>query len=162
LKRAGRAEVDDVVGELWERLDGDSAVLPRSLSWEDVSKLRVGGIEIAGHTHRHYVLSRLTKEEARQEIATCLDLIQRHVGAPAAGFAFPNGARGDYGPETVDLLEELGVPWACTTRSGFVTRASAPLELPRLYTAMDGLPQFACRLAGLTRLPTETAVPPAG
>ena len=27
-----------------------------------------------------------------------------------------------------------------------------PYELPRIYTAMDTLPLFACRLAGLTRL----------
>jgi hypothetical protein len=52
------------------------------------------------------------------------------------------------------------VEWACTTTPGFANSASAPLELPRVYTSMDSLPLFACRLAGLTRLGEEELVGP--
>ncbi len=160
LKRAGAAEVDDLTGELWRRLDGDSiSSMPVPLSWLQVGELAAGGVEIGGHTHRHYVLSNLGREQARQEIATSLELVRERVGRVASGFACPNGTAADYTSETLDLLRELGVEWACTTSPGFATQSSAPLELPRVYTAMDSLPLFACRLAGLTRLREEGAGP---
>jgi peptidoglycan/xylan/chitin deacetylase (PgdA/CDA1 family) len=156
LKRAGRAEVEDVTGELWRRLDGDGiGSAPVPLSWEQVRELDAGGVEVGGHTHRHYVLSHLDRDEARQEIARSLDLVRERVGRVASGFACPNGTAADYTSETLDVLRELGVTWACTTSPGFATESSAPLELPRVYTSMDSLPLFACRLAGLTRLHEE-------
>ena len=161
LKRAGAGEVDDVTGELWRRLDGDAIPSTRApLSWEQVQELAAGGVEIGGHTHRHYVLSHLGRDAARQEIATSLDLVRERVGRVASGFACPNGTADDYTPETLDLLREMGVEWACTTSSGFATESSAPLELPRVYTSMDSLPLFACRLAGLTRFREEEAAGP--
>lgn len=164
LKGASSAEVDDVVGELWHRLDGDSLrSLPVPLSWGQARELAAAGVEIGGHTHRHFVLSHLGRDEARREIARSLDLVRERVGHVASGFAFPNGTRDDYTPETLDLLRELQMEWACTTSPGFATEASAPLELPRVYTSMDTLPLFACRLAGLTRLrEEEPARAPAG
>lgn len=156
LKRSGASEVEDVTGELWRRLDGDAiGPAPTPLTWEQVRELAAGGMEVGGHTHRHYVLSRLRRDEARQEIATSLDLIRERVGRVASSFACPNGTCADYTSETLDLLRELGVEWACTTSPGFATHASGPLELPRVYTSMDSLPLFACRLAGLTRLREE-------
>ena len=156
LKGAGKTEVDGVSGELWRRLEGDAIRwLPTPLSWTQVRELAAGGVEIGGHTHRHYVLSHLSREEASQEIARSLDLIRERVGRVASSFACPNGTVSDYTPETLEVLRELGVEWACTTTSGFATERSAPLELPRIYTSMDSLPLFACRLAGLTRLGEE-------
>jgi peptidoglycan/xylan/chitin deacetylase (PgdA/CDA1 family) len=126
--------------------------MPVPLSWPQVRELAAGGVEIGGHTHRHYVLSHLGRDQARREIATSLELVRERVGRVASGFACPNGTTADYTPETLELLRELGVEWACTTSPGFATEKSAPLELPRVYTSMDSLPLFACRLAGLTRL----------
>jgi peptidoglycan/xylan/chitin deacetylase (PgdA/CDA1 family) len=79
------------------------------------------------------------------------------LGAPARGFAYPNGTAADYSRETIEVLNELGVAWACTTRSGFVRPGAPAHELPRIYTSMDSLEAFACRLAGLTRLPADDA-----
>ena len=161
LKRSGAAEVEDVTGELWRRLDGDAIrSMPAPLSWEQVRELASGGVEVGGHTHLHHILSHLGRAEARQEIATSLDLVRERVGRLSPAFACPNGTADDYTPETLGLLRELGVEWACTTRPGFATGASAPLELPRVYTSMDSLPLFACRLAGLTRFREDEAAGP--
>ena len=153
LKRAGPAEVEDVVGALWQRLDGDAISSgPSPLSWTQIRELQNGGVAIGGHTHRHYVLSQLGREAAREEIATSLALIRERLGCEPSGFAYPNGEEGDYGAETIDVLRELGVSWACCTLTGFATPEAPPHEIPRIYTSMDTASLFACRVAGLTRL----------
>lgn len=162
LKRADASEVEDAVGELWQVLGGNAIPeKPRPLTWSRVRELAESGVEIGAHTHRHYVLANLRRAEAREEIERSLALIRQRLGRAAVGFAYPNGAPGDYGPGTLQVLIELGVAWACTTRPGFVTPASAPFELPRLHTSMDTLPLFACRLAGLSR-ETDSAAPRVG
>ena len=162
LKRAGKAELDGIVEEVSRVLDGDAVPLPPVLSWDDARALAKGGVQIGGHTHHHYLLSRLSPDEARGDVGEGLELIARRLGSPARGFAYPNGTAADYSPETVDVLRQLGVAWACTTRSGFVRPGAALHELPRIYTHMDSLPSFACRLAALTRLPSDDAEALAG
>lgn len=157
MKRAGRAEHDALVDELWRALGGDAVPLPGVLSWADVKALAQGGVQIGAHTHHHYLLSRIDREEARRDVGRSLELIAERLGAPARGFAYPNGTAADYSRETIEVLNELGVAWACTTRSGFVRSGAPAHELPRIYTSMDSLAAFACRLAGLTRLPADDA-----
>jgi peptidoglycan/xylan/chitin deacetylase (PgdA/CDA1 family) len=153
LKRSGASEVEDVTGELWHRLDGDGiSDGPAPLTWAQLRELQSGGVAIGGHTHRHYVLSQLGDEAAREEIATSMALIRERLGCEPTGFAYPNGENGDYGAETIGVLRDLGVPWACCTLPGFATRDAPQHEIPRLYTSMDSLSLFACRVAGLTRL----------
>ncbi len=151
LKGCGGQQVEDVMGDLEEQLDAGSLALgPAVLSWDQVREMAGGGIAIGGHTHRHYMLSRLTRSQARDEIATSLELIESRVGRRPSGFAYPNGTAADYTRDTVEVLTELGVPWACTTLEGRAGAASPSLELPRVYTSMTALPQFALRVAGWT------------
>lgn len=155
LKRAGAETVDAAVDELSRRLGADQVPPVPVLTWAQVADIARGGITVGAHTHRHYILSNLDMAAAREDIATSLALIRDRVGSEPRGFAYPNGAVGDYSPETIRVLEELGVRWACTTRCGFATSSSHPLEIPRIHTSMDTLPLFAARLAGLTRLPDD-------
>lgn len=157
LKRSGKAELDAVVAGLWQALGGEGVPLPPGLSWDHVRELAAGGVAIGAHTHHHYILSRIRRAEALQDVGESLDLIARRVGTPARGFAYPNGTAADYSQETIDVLRELGVSWACTTRPGFVKAGAPRLELPRIYTSMDSLASFACRLARLTRLSADDA-----
>jgi peptidoglycan/xylan/chitin deacetylase (PgdA/CDA1 family) len=156
LKRAGREEVDDTMGQLEEALGRSVPAGPRGLTWAEVRHMADTGLSVGGHTHRHYILSQLAEHDAREEMACSLRLIRERLGTEVRTFAYPNGDEGDYTQSNRDALADLGVDWACSTRPAFARPGDHHLELPRLYTAAESLPLFACRLAGLTRLESET------
>jgi len=151
LKDKGAAGIDDTLGELEERLGAEAVTAgrPRTLTWAQVETMAKDGISLGGHTHRHYIMSRLAAEEARTEAATSIDLIRLRVGVPVTSFAYPNGAPGDYTLGTRALMAELGMTCVCTTVFGFAGPGDDLLELPRLHTTAETLGLFACRVAGL-------------
>jgi len=152
LKQAGRRTVDDAMGELASQLDaGGSITLPTCLTWAQVGEMARGGIRIGAHTHRHYMLSRLDRDEARAEIAQSVRLIEEKLGTAVRTFAYPNGEASDYTPVTKALLAEMGLLAACSTRYGFARPGGDPFDLPRLETSERWLPLFACHMAGITR-----------
>jgi peptidoglycan/xylan/chitin deacetylase (PgdA/CDA1 family) len=162
LKRSNRRTVDAAIGELADRLGaGGSVPLPKSLTWAEVAEMAGQGIQIGAHTHKHYVLSNLDREEARAEIAQSILLIEGRLHAPVRTFAYPNGGPTDYTPVTKALVSELGLLAACSTRHGFVRPGADPFELPRLETSERSLPMFACHMAGITRKRPDKARPTA-
>ncbi len=165
LKQVGRRAVDDAIAELAQRLDPEGSIaLPTCLTWAQVKEMAAGGIQIGAHTHKHYVLSRLDRSEAREEIGRSVRLIEERVGCTVTTFAYPNGAASDYTPVTKALLAEMGLLASCSTLHGFARPGGDPFELPRLETSERWLPLFACHMAGITRKQNEIhhsgALPP--
>jgi peptidoglycan/xylan/chitin deacetylase (PgdA/CDA1 family) len=148
LKARGPAEVDGVVAELRARLDPSGSPL-RLLSWDDVRQLAAGGIALGGHTHRHYMVSRLSDEVLQEEIALSIRLIEERVGGRVQSFAYPNGEPSDYDARAISVLRGLGLRCAVTCRDGLARPGHDPFQLPRLYTSERSIALFAARLAGL-------------
>lgn len=148
LKSRGPAEVDGVVAELQARLDPSGPPLGL-LSWGDVRQLAEGGITLGGHTHRHYMVSRLGDDLLRDEIALSIRLIEERVGGRVRTFAYPNGEPSDYDARAIAVLRALGLRCAVTCRYGLARPDHDPFQLPRLYTSERSIALFAARLAGL-------------
>ena len=113
------------------RVDEDD---PRALmTVDDVVALdRSGRIEIGGHTSRHPILARASREHQREEIGENLETIRRWTGRPVRAFAYPNGRPGvDYTATTADLLSELGIETAFTMRPSFARPDEPALERSR-------------------------------
>jgi peptidoglycan/xylan/chitin deacetylase (PgdA/CDA1 family) len=150
LKGCGPAQVDGAVDELRARLDPEGPPL-RLLSWGDVRQLAAGGITLGGHTHRHYMVSRLNDEVLRNEIALSIRLIEERVGDRVTSFAYPNGEPSDYDARAISVLRALGLRCAVTCRDGLARPDHDPFQLPRLYTTEPSLALFAARVAGLSQ-----------
>lgn len=150
LKARGPAEVDGAVEELRARLDPSGPPL-RLLSWDDVRQLAAGGIALGGHTHRHYMVSRLNDEVLRDEIALSIRLIEERAGGRVTSFAYPNGEPSDYDARAISVLRTLGLRCAVTCRDGLARPDHDPFQLPRLYTSEPSLALFAARVAGLSQ-----------
>ncbi len=157
LKTRGPAEVDGGVAELRARLDPQGPPL-RLLSWGDVRELAAGGIALGGHTHRHYMVSRLNDEVLRDEITRSISLVEERVGGRVQSFAYPNGEAADYDPRAIAVLRGLGLHCAVTCRTALARPEHDPFQLPRLYTSEPSLALFAARLAGLAQ-DEDTEVP---
>jgi peptidoglycan/xylan/chitin deacetylase (PgdA/CDA1 family) len=149
LKRKSPAVIEDTLTELRRHLEPDETPR-RTIRWEDIRRMAQSGvIEIGAHTHRHYILSHLDEQQAKDEIETSVKLIERKVGTPVSSFSYPNGQPEDYDERSMEVLRSLGVRYAVTTRIDFVRPCLNPYELTRLYTNEPNLSLFAARIAGL-------------
>jgi peptidoglycan/xylan/chitin deacetylase (PgdA/CDA1 family) len=97
---------------------------------DEVRRLAQGGFEIGGHTATHPILARADHDRQREEIARNRQAIGAWIGLPPVGFAYPNGEREDYTPETLSILRELSYDMAFTTEAGFAA-GGRRLECPR-------------------------------
>jgi peptidoglycan/xylan/chitin deacetylase (PgdA/CDA1 family) len=148
LKTLGPLDVDRAVAALAKALEPEGPPLP-VLEWEGVRRMAAGAIGLGGHTHRHYMLSRLDDRTLENEIVTAHRLIEERTGHRVRSFAYPNGEAADYDGRAVAVLRRLGLRCAVTCRNGPARPGQDPFQLPRLYTSAPSLSLFAARLAGL-------------
>jgi len=107
------------------------------------------GMEIGAHTVNHPILTRLSGEEVRSEIAESKAYLETLTGGRVNLFAYPNGRMGqDFDLSHRDMLGELGFDAALTTHRGAANHGTDKYLLPR-FTPWDRTPvRFAARLAG--------------
>jgi peptidoglycan/xylan/chitin deacetylase (PgdA/CDA1 family) len=77
--------------------------LYRFMSWDDARKLAATGFELGAHTINHTILSRVSQQEAEQEILRSREQIIAAVGSCSRAFCYPNGKASDYTPEVRDF-----------------------------------------------------------
>lgn len=101
------------------------------LSWPDLETMSRDGWEIAGHADEHVHLAERPLHEQRSTVARCLSTISRRLGASVVSFAYPYGS---YSEGTKEILRDLGIRFAVTTRKPGVgdLAADSDLELKRL------------------------------
>lgn len=78
------------------------------LNKEDIEKFPTKYATIGNHTHNHYRLSALNKEEQYQEINLCKKIIDKLPCNKVNVFAIPFGENGSFNQDTVDILNEMG------------------------------------------------------
>ena len=150
LKAMPPPEVDRGVHALEAALRPEGPPL-RVLGWDAVRRMTSRGLHLGGHTHRHYMVSRLDERTLEDEVVTSHRLIEERTGRRVLAFAYPNGQAGDYDGRAVALLERLGLLCAVTCRHALARPDHDTFRLPRLYTSGPSLALFAARLAGLGR-----------
>jgi len=148
LKTLGPLDVERAVAALGRTLAPEGPPLP-VLDWDGVRRMAAGPISLGGHTHRHYMLSRLDDRTLEAEIATAHRLVEERTGQRVRSFAYPNGEAADYDLRAIEVLRRLGLRCAVTCRNGLARPGQDPFQLPRLYTSAPSLSLFAARLAGL-------------
>ncbi len=125
------------------------------MDWHMVRDMSENGMVIGGHTVNHPLLSRIPKDQQRQEIGDCAERILQETGKRMEYFAYPVGGRDSFNDDTKACLLERQVRYAFSYYGGFITTASEPFDMPRvaieqdtdpdLFRAMVQLPQVFCR-----------------
>lgn len=121
----------------------------RMLSWEEALKLAKSDlIEIGGHTVSHGMLSRMSDEQAWQEIAGSKQLLEARLGQ-APYFAYPNGGVGDFTARHRQMAIDAGYSAVFTSIVGAVNGATDVFTMPRLGAGGDAkLADFEYALSG--------------
>lgn len=128
-----RAEAARAVADSVKHTLPDDLMMTRS----QVRNLSSSGMEVGCHTHTHPILNTLSNDDIRSDILRNREELERIVGRPIGGFAYPNGVPGeDFRRTHRDLVQSLGFEYALSTRRGAVCTASDRFELPR-FTPWD-------------------------
>lgn len=85
------------------------------LSWDDLRAVAAEGITLGAHTRTHPMMSQISSDEIRAEVAGSVDDLRREIGETLPIFAYPSGG---YTAEVMDILKEEGCEFAFTTQRG--------------------------------------------
>lgn len=112
------------------RVDYDALIAERimhNVTPDEVKQLARGGIDVQLHTHRHR--TPMDRQLFLREIEDNRQSIQKMTGKHAEHFCYPSGV---YDLAFLPWLKESGVVSATTCETGFASRRSNPLLLPRV------------------------------
>ena len=123
------------------------------LSWDELVELdRHPLITIGAHTKNHPVLSRLTAEEIRDELAGGKEILKNRLGHSVDHLAYPFGGNSEVCHREFDAAREIGFRSAFTTRFGHLHAAHRNFlhSLPRIIIDYgDTISVFKQKLAGI-------------
>ncbi len=129
---AGFSAINYLVADLsggcnaWDVVNGE--VPDRLMDEAQVRDWLAAGNEIGSHTRTHPRLSRISPEQAKEEIFASKKILEDRFGVPIRHFCYPYG---DFSPRVRDLVEEAGYVTAVTTEWG-VWGGGDPLLVNRI------------------------------
>ena len=115
---------------------------------EQVKSMRSSGMQVGAHTVSHPILARLSRADARKEMADSKRHLENILGEKVGLFAYPNGKPGeDYREEHADLAREIGFDAAVTTAPNAARTGCDIMQLPRFTPWDRSRFRFGARLA---------------
>jgi peptidoglycan/xylan/chitin deacetylase (PgdA/CDA1 family) len=120
-------------------LAGPAATLPGPpahpiLSADELCRLADGShVEVGAHAVTHPVLSLLTPEGQRQEIAGGKARLEAILDRPIEAWSYPYGLGADYTRDTVALVKAAGYRCGCAAVPDLVRAGTNPYRLPRVW-----------------------------
>ena len=107
--------------------------LPRmpNLTWDDVAEMVGMGFEIGSHTVTHPNLSRISFDQAQQEIIESKRALEQRLNRRVRWLAYPFGGPKDLRPELLSYIEEAGYDGCLSAFGGFVHPGCDARVLPR-------------------------------
>ena len=132
---------EEVLDVLFEEEFGEQARIAAEfyLNEDEIRDLDGSGMIVGSHGANHFLFSKLSVEQQREEIAASFSFLARVLGKPVTTFCYPYGGKHAFTADTITLLEEAG------------TRYSFDVD-PRDITAMDlhggrqALPRYDCNM----------------
>jgi len=136
---ASMAQIQDELGDLDDRPFGDH----RFMSWAQVKALADAGFEIGAHTATHPILSRVSVDDALDEIVRSRERVVAEVGHCSDVFCYPNGKAEDITAPITEFCKRHFRAALSTMRG--------PARLSDLYALHRIGAPYDRRIASLTR-----------
>ena len=136
---------EEVMNKLltWANLSIDGRETHRSMTEEEVRLLsKSSAAHIGAHTKNHIMLSSLSSENQKVEIAEGKEDLERMTGKTVRYFSYPFGGKSDYTRETVEICKDLGFTAAFGGFHGIVRKGTAVFELPRVIARNWSVPEL--------------------
>jgi peptidoglycan/xylan/chitin deacetylase (PgdA/CDA1 family) len=128
----------------------DDAVRSFYLSPDQIRAMDAAGMIMGSHGVNHYVFSKLTVDQQRDEIARSFAQLARILGKPVITFCYPYGGRHTFTQDTVALLKEAGATFSFDVNPRDVTAED-------LTSGLQVLPRYDCNMFPYGLASTGTA-----
>lgn len=181
IEKGRRGVLDDLLAELKkvpedEKLAAVEAIrgaldvtdpdnTPLFMNWAQVRELIENGVACQAHTVTHPIMTRISIEEQRRQLAEARDKIQTETGQQVVSFAYTNGTKADYSLETMTALRETGYDMAFTLAPGpmrWEQVQAHPLQIRRVYLGyQDTYEVFVAKVMGVPAINDPLAFPEA-
>jgi len=131
MKRLDHDAREHAMGTIVEALSPQEPMPELFMGWEGARELVRRGFSVQSHTRSHFVLSREPAERQLEELAQARSQLESQLGIAISTVAYPYGGPAEYDAESVAAAQQAGYRWALTTREGFTTAQTPPLEVRR-------------------------------
>jgi len=98
-------------------------------SWEEIRKMSYGLVQFGAHTRTHPILTRLTLQQAQEEISGSKADLESALGRPIHTIAYPFG---EYNEQIQALVENAGFIGACSADPGLNSLVTPLTALRRI------------------------------
>ena len=145
VKRCSREEADTLLDEVFAALDAPERTELRVMAnWDELRRMRDGGMTIGAHTVHHYNLTSIADEDLMHELVGSKAALERELDLREVHFAYPNGRTDAHcDPRTAALVREVGFASAVTSVTGPASPRYSAYAIPRLgVAARDGDPRL--------------------
>lgn len=115
-----------------------------ALEWDQVREMAAGGIEFGSHTATHAMLTQVSEDRIRAEVADSRACIEGELGFAAEVFAYPNG---DMNEQVRQAVIDAGYLGAGCSERGFNDQTVDPFAMRRIYADTD-MPHFVQTTSG--------------
>jgi len=120
------------------------------MNWNEIRNLSDAGQIIGSHTHNHFILSTLSKDESYLELRISQNLIEEKTEKPCIALSYPNGGLEDFTELQIEQLKDLNFTCAFTQIPFFNDRYTNPFQLRRINMSLDlNLLHFETLISGL-------------
>lgn len=131
----GGARKEEIVSKLFNVFFDDESEMSRRfyVSAKEIAKMAKLGHEIGSHTHTHRVLSALSDEEIKKELAESKEILESIVSGKIEALAYPYGTVDSFSQKTVLFAQALKFKCGLTAIRGFNEGAVNPFFLKRYH-----------------------------
>lgn len=124
--------------------EADTAIIDRTMNWEEIHQLDSCHVDFGSHTLSHEILTHLSNSTLEFELVESKDIIAQETRKPCELFAYPNGT---WSHETKAFVANAGYRLAFTNQTGAWTSETDPLLVPRVNVCEGSLigikPEFS-------------------
>jgi len=103
------------------------------LSWDGIRALESRYVEFAPHSLSHRITSRLSDDEAREEIEGSWQRLRTELRRPASVYAWPTGRDVDFCERDMRIAKSIGLNGAVATNDDYGDFRAQPDNPNRLY-----------------------------
>ena len=125
------------------------------MNWDQVREMQNHGIEFGAHTIHHPILTRIPREEVREEVMGSKKRIEEELGKQVVGFAYPNGQASDFNESIERIVADSGIRGAFTLLNGPSSQGEVkrnPYAIRRIFIShRHSLAEFAMLLSPINR-----------
>jgi peptidoglycan/xylan/chitin deacetylase (PgdA/CDA1 family) len=151
LKKISNGKKKKVLEKLSETLKVESSKTckdNRMLTWGEVREMRDSGLVSFGtHTVSHPILTKISEDDARQEIIISKKILENELNEKVKFMAYPNGRENDFNDAIINIVRESGYEMAFTTLEN-TGRTRGRYEIPRYGLVSEPFFMFALRMSG--------------